>query len=335
MKAKDVKVPARMEEVEQVDEVSLNTLSSYIDKASDARGHRGLSTKKVDNRYKGVALAQKKGDAQAAKMEPKKLKSKPTAYTQQMDDAHRKIYGEETDLPWKEDSKNPTRKTGIRKDEYGNVVKNVAKHLAKKAMKANEDVEQVDEISKATMGRYINKAKNQIDGASWRTGYRQGSNPMADATTSPLLAKKEKQLSKRHRGIETAVKKLTREEAEITEARGRPRKENKDFTIHPKTKEKLMHDNPEHMKRIANLQRTGALPKPKTEAGQNIITQLRKAAVSMTGGAKVNFTHGASTHVPADHARKALEKHAGMKPADKEDFQNKIGHSHAQLMKHI
>jgi len=45
-----------------VQEVSRDTLGSYIRKASDARGHRGLSTKKVDNRYSGVAKASKKID---------------------------------------------------------------------------------------------------------------------------------------------------------------------------------------------------------------------------------------------------------------------------------
>ena len=37
--------------------------------------------------------------------------------------------------PWKEDPHNPTRKSGEkRKDKYGNEIKNVAKHLARKAM---------------------------------------------------------------------------------------------------------------------------------------------------------------------------------------------------------
>jgi len=37
--------------------------------------------------------------------------------------------------PWKEDPNNPTRKSGEkRKDKYGNEIKNVAKHLARKAM---------------------------------------------------------------------------------------------------------------------------------------------------------------------------------------------------------
>jgi len=43
-----------------VAEISAKTASEYSTKASDARGHRKLSTKKVDNRYSGVKLAHDK-----------------------------------------------------------------------------------------------------------------------------------------------------------------------------------------------------------------------------------------------------------------------------------
>lgn len=331
--------------------------------------------------------------------------------------------GTKEDLPFE----GPYRKAGEeRKDEYGNKVKNVAKHLAKKAMKANEEAEhtncgtpeccgqcdtpeQIDEISKATMGRYINKAKDSIDMASYRQGEHHGD------IGSPRYNKLEKKLSKRHKGIETAVKKLTKEESEnldelskatmgryinkaatkmgsqgvtaglkiaadekssknfkdmgkrekgiklavnkltkeeqdfidslnndmfeeveITEARGRPRKGvAKDFTIHPRTKEKLMHNNPEHMKKIEVLQKNKVLPKPKVEADEHIMNQLQKAKTSMLGGSKINFTHGDSKHVSGQHAAKILTKYAGMKPTEKEAFQKFVGHSHENLMKHV
>jgi hypothetical protein len=405
--------------------------------------------------------------------------------------------GTKEDLPFE----GPYRKAGEeRKDEYGNKVKNVAKHLAKKAMKANEEVEQIDEISsdmahrylkgkrerdydispdgkssklkkpqsfdkmnkdakssiralrtiekakkanedvehtncgtpeccgqcdtagsinevsKGTLGRYINKAKDSIDTASYRQGHKEAHG----SSSKPL----EKKLTKRHKGISTAVKKLTKEESEqidelskatlgsyvkkatnqafsrgysggamtvrgdmnrdsaeekageknvhkaikrvsgvtkavnkltkeeqdfvdslndetfeeveITEARGRPRKAGaKDFTIHPKTKEKLMHNNPEHMKKIEVLQKNGILEKPKVEAGQHIMNQLRKAKTSMLGGSKINFTHGDSKEVSGTHAAKILTKYAGMKPDEKENFQKFVGHSHENLMKHV
>jgi hypothetical protein len=191
-----------------------------------------------------------------------------------------------------------------------------AKELHKKT-KTNEEVEELDEISKATMGRYINKAKDSIDMASYRQGHRDS---RGDGGNNPVSKGIERKLSKRHKGIETAVKKLTKEEQEfidalnadtLDEARGRPKKAGaKDFTIHPKTKEKLMHDNPEHMKKIERLQKTGMLKKPKTEANQHIIQQLQRAKTSMRGGETIHFTHGDSTHVAGTHAAKLLEKHS-------------------------
>lgn len=335
-------------------------------------------------------------------------------------------------------------------------------HGKNKRINIKEEVEELDEISKATMGRYINKAKDSIDMASYRQGHKEAHG----SSSKPL----EKKLTKRHKGIETAVKKLTKEEseqidelskatlgsyikkatnqafskgysggsmmvrgdmnrdseyekageknvhkaikrvsgvtkavnkltqeeqdfvdslnnemfegmdndmpkgledrsprgrarnamgraiakkernlararkeiasrneeAEITEARGRPRKAGaKDFTIHPKTKEKLMHNNPEHMKKIEVLQKNGILEKPKVEAGQHIMNQLSKAKTSMLGGSKINFTHGDSKEVSGTHAAKILTKYAGMKPDEKEAFQKFVGHSHENLMKHV
>jgi hypothetical protein len=51
----------------------------------------------------------------------------------------------------------------------------------------------------------------------------------------------------------------------------------------------------------------------------------------MRGGETIHFTHGDSTHVAGTHAAKLLDKYAGMKPSEKETFQKKIGHSHANL----
>lgn len=48
------------EEAEQIDELSSKKLIDYTAKASDARGHRKLSTAKLDKRYKGMALAHEK-----------------------------------------------------------------------------------------------------------------------------------------------------------------------------------------------------------------------------------------------------------------------------------
>jgi len=70
-----------------------------------------------------------------------------------------------------------------------------------------DEEEQIDEISKGTLGRYINKAKDSIDLTAWRQGYKEAG---AGSPSKHM----EKKLSKRHKGIETAVKKLTKEESE-------------------------------------------------------------------------------------------------------------------------
>jgi len=102
----------------------------------------------------------------------------------------------------------PYRKVGDRKDKYGNPIKNVAKHLAKKAMNAqkNEEVEVIDELSKATMGRYINKAATKMGSQ----GVTAGLKIAADEKSS----KNFKDMGKREKGIKLAVKKLTKEDVE-------------------------------------------------------------------------------------------------------------------------
>lgn len=178
------------------------------------------------------------------------------------------------------------------------------------------DIEQIDELSTKTLDSYRSKARKEIIDAGANDDNR-------------LYNKR----AKGYRAASKSVnKKFAKEEVELDEARGRPKKAGaKDFTIHPKTKEKLMHSNPEHMARIEKLQKTGVLQKPKTEANQHIIQQLQRAKTSMRGGETVHFTHGDSTHVPGTHAAKLLDKYAGMKPDEKEAFQKKIGHSHANL----
>jgi hypothetical protein len=157
----------------------------------------------------------------------------------------------------------------------------------------------------------------------------------------------EKDLKKRKVNNDKAIKDMKKmgspmrnphfgEEVELDEARGRPKKAGQmDYTVHPITKEKLMHNNPEHMKKIEKLQKNKVLEKPKTEANQHIMNQLQKAKLSMHGGSTIQFTHGSAKHVSGTHAAKLLTKYAGMKPDEKEAFQKKIGHSHEELMKHV
>jgi len=329
------------EEVEQIDEISKATMGRYINKAKDSidtasyrQGHKeahGSSSKplekKLTKRHKGISTAV----------------SKLTKEEQDFVDALNDEIFEKTD-PYdiagmikkakaKNDPNHPAmkhvaaiedmKKTGGALSVQGDHVRSLIKALGEDA-----NVGQIDEISKGAALKYL--AANKKD------------------DTKAKEAGDYDRMTKRMRGTDMAVRKYTAkpgskyvrvpatEEVEITEARGRPRKAGaKDFTIHPKTKEKLMHNNPEHMKKIEVLQKNGILEKPKVEADQHIMNQLRKAKTSMLGGSKIHFTHGDSKEVSGPHAAKILTKYAGMKPDEKETFQKFVGHSHENLMKHV
>jgi hypothetical protein len=187
---------------EPLDELSSKKLTDYMDKASDARGHRNLSTKKVDNRYAGV----------------KKASDKITTEEQMSPEDHYKA-----DLPHiLKDIRGKRKGHSDLRREYGGSWKRLANSTAaehghnynrshllavgKQHMdKHMQEEVQIDELSKATMGRYINKAKNSIDLTAWRQGHKEA------GAGSPSRAL-ERKLSKRHIGIEKAVNKLTKED---------------------------------------------------------------------------------------------------------------------------
>ena len=173
-------------------------------------------------------------------------------------------------------------------------------------------------------GRYKKAASRDVDRA-------QDFKSELDHEGEPEGSRVRKDVDRIIKNRETGMKRAN-EDVELDEARGRPKKgASKDFTIHPITKQQLMHNNPEHMKTIGLLQKNNILEKPKVEAGQHIINQLQKAKLSMRGGETIHFTHGESNHVSGVHAAKLLTKYAGMRPSDKETFQKKIGHSHENL----
>ena len=245
--------------------------------------------------------------------------------------------------------------------KHGGALSVQGDHVRSLIKALGEEVEQIDEISKGTamkalqhvssdpddersytlqkkIGKKWPGMKDHAADASYTAVYgRSGRNIFQDRDKLADRAKTSYRMTKDGKANKQDLKaRFRKEEVELDEARGRPRKAGaKDFTIHPKTKEKLMHNNPADMKRIERLQKNGVLEKPKVEAGQHIMNQLQKAKTSMLGGSKINFTHGDSKEVSGPHAAKILTKYAGMKPNEKEDFQKFVGHSHENLMKHV
>jgi hypothetical protein len=101
------------------------------------------------------------------------------------------------------------RKTGIGASDRK--IKNRIKGIDTAADRLrNEEVEQIDELSKATLGRYINKAATKIGSQ----GVTAGLKIAADEKSS----KNFKDMGKREKGIATAVKKLTKEEQDFIDA---------------------------------------------------------------------------------------------------------------------
>jgi len=82
--------------------------------------------------------------------------------------------------------------------------------MAKEKKPVKEEAEQVDEVSKATLGRYINKAATKMGSQ----GVTAGLKIAADEKSS----KNFKDMGKREKGIKLAVSKLTKEEQDFIDA---------------------------------------------------------------------------------------------------------------------
>jgi len=78
-----------------------------------------------------------------------------------------------------------------------------------------ESVEQLDELSKKTLGSYIKKANASAIGAGMEVGFHNGSGGNSD---SKFKQDQKDKLSKRRTGIAKAVNKLTKEEHEVLES---------------------------------------------------------------------------------------------------------------------
>jgi len=210
----------------------------------------------------------------------------------------------------------PYRKPGVRKDQYGNVVKNVAKHLAKKAM-AKEEVEQISEIGdtpagKRALGRYIKDRRGTILG----TGMGMERQNKDRSTTDKQRKDLGRKASNAFTGVARAVDRLTKEEQEfidalnndtLEEGRGRPPKEGS-AAWHAK-QQKDNDDMPA------------------------LGVQLRKAK-SMNK--KVRFMDGKEHEIHPNHADRFEDHMAARKSSqEKAAFQKQAHKSHADFVKAV
>jgi hypothetical protein len=330
------------EESEQIDELSKATMGRYINKAATKMGSQGVTAglkiaadekssknfKDMGKREKGIKLAVNK----LTKEEQDFIDSLNDADLEQIDELSKKTLGSYI-----------KKASGAEKPKNVMDPKNVPLTKIAAYQGDSETGHFGSRFNQATYDKAERLHKNRSQGitraadklAKEEVEIDEGvTNPEIKKAYADLLktpgGSSERKAAVRH--YKSLRQNAVKEEVELDEARGRPKKAGaRDFTIHPKTKEKLMHNNPEHVKRIERLQKNGILPKPKTEANQHIIQQLQRAKTSMRGGETINFTHGDSKHVAGTHAAKLLDKYAGMRPNEKEAFQKKIGHSHENL----
>lgn len=218
------------------------------------------------------------------------------------------ILPEEDDMPWHEDPKNPTRKSGERKDEYGNKIKNVAKHLAKKAMKANvkEELGKDNEWGRPELRK---KFAAMTPGQEGLTADKIPSfDPRYDDVTTQYCG-----------GIKEGY--LAEISAKGAEARAK---------FQAKV-QKVLADPA----RIAKAKKAIAKKKQieKEKEPPHLVMQLRKA---ISVGSKVHFRNGEHHQVPSSHADRFISKYNSAKTAiEKEALQKRAHASHSEFMKTI
>jgi hypothetical protein len=181
------------EEAEQIDELSKATMGSYIKKASHDVATKSAATGRYADRANTVKDQMKKGDYSNYQQGKK-------------DDATAdKMFGKS----WK-------RRAGIAK-----AVDKMTK----------EEVEQVDELSKATLGSYVTKAS---DKAATHTGAAAHYGSGGTGNNPAKMAVHQAIATKRKAGIQKAVDKLTKEEVEQVNETVETTHENPLVTVHDK-----------------------------------------------------------------------------------------------------
>ncbi len=252
-------------------------------------------------------IAELKGMVKPNTNLPEWVQSKITLACDYMQTASDYLSGEmkeENGMPFE----GPYRKVGERKDEYGNTVKNVAKHLAKKAMdkQTNEEAELEE---KRGLWDNIHAKQKRIKNGSGEHMRKPGSEGApttaalkASQTENYKVAKKD---MKENKILEGALKRLE-------EGRGRP----------PKEGSAAWH----------RQQAACAAGKPKEEPVA-LGMQLRKAKSINT---PVMFENGEKHVVHNSHAD-AFENHMDARKTSQEkaDFQKRASASHEAFKKAV
>lgn len=210
----------RVDESEQLDELSKDTMKSYVDKASNDRTKQTGDERKYDNRMKGTSKAVSKMKNEVLELEEA---ASPTAGTKLVSKhegkdgyhaeiRHNKDWGEYQVHHYhngKHLGEGPVSYHDDKADAKETAAWCVKNNCVKDGKVVTEEVEQIDELSKGKMKEYVRRAVNDVeDRAYWAGKDSDPNNPDAYADYP------NKTQDKRIKGIGAAVKKLAKEEAE-------------------------------------------------------------------------------------------------------------------------
>jgi hypothetical protein len=177
------------EEVEELDELSKKTLGSYVKKAGQQRVNMANKEKELDDTVNGLQRAKHNVD----------------------DDSYSALSAAQDRVSKQRNAvsdKSTSRAQGIH-----TAIKKLTKEEVEEYMQT-EAYEQLDELSKATLGSYVKKAHWQGGMADYKQGTLANAPKSAKAKRDEYGATSEK----RQKGINTAVNKLTKEQVEEIEA---------------------------------------------------------------------------------------------------------------------
>lgn len=182
---------------DELTELSVKKLLNYTAAASSAKNAMKTSTAKLDNRYKGVMRAGDKINKGFSKVHATEEVEDLDESMNDEDDGwytHNELHGKVSRQDWKKGWRYNKSKA---KPYFNSNSKTW--HSAIK-----EEVEDLDELSKKTLGSYTYQAATQLGSRGITTGLKIA----ADEPTE----KNFKKMGNRQKGIATAVKKLTKED---------------------------------------------------------------------------------------------------------------------------
>ena len=172
-----------------------------------------------------------------------------------------------------------------------------------------EEVEQIDELSKSTLGSYVKSAARDV-GASRKLASDFENNAKSarkqsvkDANTR-LSDKFKGTAMKRHDGIGKAVERLTKEEVELDETAAWQRKEGKRESggLNQKGVESYRREHP------GSKLKTAVTTKPSKLKPGSAAANRRKSFCARMSGMKKRLTSAKTAHDPDSRINKSLRK---------------------------